>query len=154
MSIRTRTFIIRTFTGLILLLGLPLLVSCGKTGLPQANDPKRNFAWETIEAKPYNKCLAFEGQLSGAYQYLDRVRLELAPIDSPADCPGCPFLPKDDVLLTPKEAGLNMGDGTVTFSYCPRPAKAYRWQVSGISRYSRVPNAVSNDQITLFEEEK
>lgn len=142
----------RIFLPLVLLCAA--LAACGKSGLPNPGDPTKAFNWQTYEAKTIGSCLAFSGKLEGAYSNLDAVRLELAPINDDSDCPGCPFVAKETVTFSPKEAGLERNSGAYSFSYCPSKAQAFRWRLVGINIYSSLPYAVTPVQFTPMEPEK
>lgn len=144
--------VIKKQTSLYLFCVLSLIIAgCGKVGMPEPQDAQHSFFWDAIQAEPYGTCLAFSGLLSEAHHNLDKIRLELAAINGADDCPGCPFVPKQVLFFSPSEAGYNPDDGTIAFSYCPTPAKAYRWRLSGISKYSRIPHTISYEQMTVIE---
>ena len=127
----------------------PMLGGCGRTGLPRAPDESRSFAWEEVNAKIVGRCIAFTGAFSGAYQYVDGIRLEIDTLSGPEDCPGCPFVPDEVTELSPRDAGFNAKSGSVAFSYCPQPATAYRWRLAGISAYNRLPHATMIDRLLV-----
>ena len=128
---------------------LGLLHGCGKTGMPVPRDQSKNFAWDEVDAKMVGACIAFTGNFKGAYENFDGIRLELDAIAGPDDCPGCPFVPDEVTEISPKEAGFNIEDGSVAFSYCPRKAEAYRWRLAGISIYNRLPHATMIDRMLV-----
>lgn len=136
------------FALLILLLALSA-AGCGKKGLPQPRDNSKSFTWKEVEAKPVGDCLAFTGSFDGAYENFDGIRLELAPLNSPSDCPGCPFVPKEVTEISSRDAGFNRSTGTLGFSYCPQKAKAYRWRLAGISIFNRLPHATMTDRLLV-----
>lgn len=125
-----------------------LTTACGKTGMPQPQDPKRNFTIAAVSASPEGKNLFFEGQLAGAYENLDSMRLEIQSIDGVEDCPECPFVANEVVTLSAPEIGFKAHDGSFGFSYSPHAAKAYRWKMLGISKFSSVPHASSYEMMT------
>lgn len=135
----------------ILLGGLCILAfalgACGKKGDPEPSDPKKAFAWKEAEMTSTNYCLTFSGVLEGAYDNLDYVRLELAAVDGPEDCPGCPFVPGEIHTMSPSQAGFDSRTGTVSFTYCPFKAPAYRWRVSGVNVYRNLPHTVTKEEL-------
>lgn len=139
-------------TGLLSLLCLALLVAvaCGKKGYPVPRDSSRSFSWKEVEVKAIGSCLAFSGSFEGAFENFDGVRLEVAPLSGPEDCPGCPFVAQDVMEFSPKDAGFDRKTGTMSFSYCPQPANAYRWRIAGISIFNRLPHATMNDRIVII----
>jgi hypothetical protein len=133
---------------LCLILCLPALTACGKKGPPEPRDSSKTFRWAEVNADMNGPCLGFSGSLEGAYGNLDSVRMELAPVNGPEDCPGCPFVPRETALFSPSEADFNPGTGELAFAYCPAPAMAYRWRLIGISIYTSLPHAVSAVKMT------
>lgn len=118
------------------------LNGCGKTGNPVAPDKSGSFAWQETDAQPAGRCIAFSGSFSGSYRHFNGIRLELQAMADAEDCPGCPFVADEAVELSPREAGFDPDNGTVAFAYCPgKSAPVYRWRMSGISEYSRMPHA-------------
>ncbi len=147
---RTGQCLRRLFPVLALCL-LCLAAGCGKKGMPQPADTSKSFQWKEVQAKAVGNCMAFTGSFSGAYRNFDGVRLEIAGVNGPEDCPGCPFVPKEVVELSPAEAGFDKDKGTIAFSYCPIKAKAQRWRIAGISVYNRLPHTVSLEQMLVME---
>lgn len=137
------------FLAFLLLLGPHLLAGCGKSGYPRPGDESKNFAWEEVNAVMAGKCIAFTGTFSGEYQYLDGVRMELDIVAGPEDCPGCPFVPEEVTEFSPKDAGFNPKDGTISFVYCPQKAEAYRWRLAGISVFNKLPHATMIDRLLV-----
>ena len=131
------------------LLCLFLLASCGKKGFPQPHDTSKNFQWKETEAKVVGNCLAFTGSFEGEYQNFDGIRLEIARLSGPDDCPGCPFVSQEIMDLSPKDAGFDSNAGTIAFSYCPQKAAAYRWRLVGINIFNRLPHATMNDRLLV-----
>lgn len=137
---------------LIACLGLLCLLEtagCGKTGYPQPQDESRSFRWKESDAKAVGDCLAFTGSFEGQYQNFDGIRLEIARLNGPEDCPGCPFVPQEVTELSPGEAGFDRQNGTIAFSYCPQKAKAYRWRMAAISIFNRLPHATMTDRLIV-----
>jgi hypothetical protein len=135
-------------TILSLLFCLLLIPACGKKGPPEPRDSSKTFHWAEVNAGMAGPCLDFSGSLEGAYGNLDSVRLELSPVNGPEDCPGCPFVPREVALFSRSDAGFDPDSGKISFAYCPSPALAYRWRISGISIYTSLPHAVSPVKMT------
>lgn len=125
------------------------LAGCGKAGMPVPKGESRSFAWESTEAAMAGRCIAFRAQLSGAYRYFDGVRLEIATLQGPEDCPGCPFVPTEVTELSTRDVGFNPNDGSIGFSYCPQTANAYRWRLAAISVFNRMPHATMTDRFLV-----
>lgn len=131
------------------LLILSHLTACGKAGMPVPKDESRSFAWESVEASMAGRCIAFTGELSGAYRYFDGILLEIATLNGPEDCPGCPFVPSEVTELSTRDVNFKPNDGTIAFSYCPQTAKAYRWRLAAISVFNRMPHATMTDRFLV-----
>lgn len=138
---------------LALCLALFCSAGCGRKGYPVPKDDSRGFAWQEVEARVIGKCLAFTGSFEGAYENFDGIRLEVASVSGPDDCPGCPFVPTEVTEISPKEAGYDSTKGSVAFSYCPQPSNAYRWRLAGISRFNRLPHATMTDRIIILNQD-
>jgi hypothetical protein len=130
-----------------------LLSGCGKTGYPQAADGDTSFTWLESGAAPAGRCVSFTGKLSGALRNFGGIRLELEGLNSAADCPGCPFVADEAAELSPADAGFNDANGEIGFSYCPRPAAAYRWRMIAMSSLNRLPHAVMTDRLLIVSPE-
>lgn len=126
-----------------------LCAACGKTGYPQPQDRSKSFQWKEVTAKAVGDCLAFTGTFEGEYRNFDGLRLELARLDGPEDCPGCPFVPQEITELSPRESGFDRKNGSVAFSYCPQKAPAYRWRLAAISVFNRLPHATMIDRLLV-----
>ena len=131
------------------LLCLLLLAGCGKTGFPQPQDPSKSFHWTEVEAKIVGNCSAFTGSFEGEYRNFDGIRLEIARLNGPEDCPGCPFVPQEVAELSPNDAGFDRKAGAIAFSYCPQKAAAYRWRLAGISIFNRLPHTTMSDRLLV-----
>jgi len=122
---------------------IAVLNACGKTGNPVPLDNTRSFTWAATNAQGVGACIVFTGSFSGAHRHFNGIRLELQALTGIDDCPGCPFTPHEVVELSPREAGFNLDNGSVAFSYCPqKSAPVYRWRMAGISEYNRMPHAI------------
>jgi hypothetical protein len=130
-----------------------LFSACGKTGYPQAADGDLSFTWLESGAAPAGRCASFTGKLGGAFQNFGGIRLELEGLNSTADCPGCPFVADEAAELSPVDAGFNSTSGEIGFSYCPRPAAAYRWRMIAMSTLNRLPHAVMTDRLLIVSPE-
>ena len=145
-------WIFRTaFLAGLCLLSLLALSGCGKKGFPQPQDPSKNFSWKEVDAKIVGNCLAFTGSFEGAHRNFDGIRLEIARLNGPEDCPGCPFVAQEVHEFSPAEAGFNPKDGTIAFSYCPRKSKAYRWKLAAMSIFNRLPHAVMVERLLVVD---
>ena len=143
------TFLARTATPLLLCFCLFLAAACGKEGLPQPQDDSRTFSWETTSARITGQCLTFIGKLKGAYGNFNGIRLEVAQVNGPEDCPGCPFVPREILNFSPSQSGFDSDTGSITLTYCPKTAPAYRWRLIGMNAYVSLPHAVSPVKMTV-----
>lgn len=123
-----------------------LLSACGKTGNPRPREISRSFVWQSVEAAPAGGCLDIYGVMSGVYGNLDEVVLELAEVINGQDCPGCPFIPKEQIRVRNLGETFNSTTGELRFSYCPTlPADAYRLRLVGINVFDTSRHAVSKE---------
>lgn len=117
--------------------------ACGKTGNPKPRQTTRSFAWQEVEASPAGACLELRAVMSGVYSNLDAVLLEFADV-ADGDCPGCPFVVKEQIKVPDLNKAFNQNTGELRFSHCPRvKAKAYRLRLVGINIYDTSRHAVS-----------
>jgi hypothetical protein len=147
---RLLPFVVLAPAALILAL---LFSACGKTGYPQAADGDLSLTWLESGAAPAGRCASFTGKLGGALRNFGGIRLELEGLNSTADCPGCPFIADEAAELSPADAGFDGVSGEIGFSYCPRPAAAYRWRMIAMSALSRLPHAVMTDRLLIVSPE-
>lgn len=133
----------RTLFLAFLALSLVFSAGCGKTGEPSPRQATRSFAWQELNAVPAGACLDISAVMSGVYSNLDSVLLEFADV-SDGDCPGCPFIVKEQVELKDLAKAFNQSKGELRFSHCPRvKAPAYRLRLVGINIYDSSRHAVS-----------
>lgn len=141
-----------TLLAMLLAGGLLLLAACGKEGMPQPRDTAKAFTWKSVTAKESGNCIIFTGLFEGAHENLDQIRLELASVNGPEDCPECPFVPKEIVFFSKQEAGYNDSLGEIRFSYCPKKAPAYRWRLSGVSIFNSIPHSISSVRVIVMDQ--
>lgn len=135
----------------VCLLSLFLLAGCGKKGFPQPQDTSKSFTWKEVNAKAVGNCLAFTGSFDGAFKNFDGIRLEIARLNGPEDCPGCPFVPQEITEISVRDTGFDRKNGTIAFSYCPQKAAAYRWRLAAISVFNRLPHATMVDRLLVVK---
>ncbi|MDR0338814.1 MAG: hypothetical protein LBH65_00895 [Desulfovibrio sp.] len=139
---------------LLCLAALSLCNACGKSGYPSPRDHGAVFTWSMVEAVMVGNCIAFSGAFAGAYKYFDGVRVELSRLNDPGDCPGCPFVTEEVAEIPLREAGFDEELGTLSFTYCPRPANAYRWRLAAMSKNSKLPHATMIDRLVITAPEE
>lgn len=139
----------RALAALFFLAAVGLIGACGRAGMPQPPSSSKVFTWEKVGARMAGDCILFEGVFTGAYEYFNGVRLEVARLSGPDDCVGCPFVPQEVTELSPGDAGFDPDRGAVLFTYCPRKAGAYRWRLAGMSSFSRLPHATMIDRLLI-----
>lgn len=119
------------------------LSACGRTGDPKPRHATRSFVWQEVEVSPAGTCLEVRAVMSGVYSNLDAVLLEFADVGD-GDCPGCPFVVKEQIRVPELAKAFNQSTGELKFSHCPRvKAKAYRLRLVGINIYDTSRHAVS-----------
>lgn len=135
---------IKFFTVSVALLSLCLVMAgCGRTGDPRPRQATRSFAWQEINVTPSGDCLDINALMSGVYSNLEAVMLEFADV-SDEDCPGCPFMVKEQIPVRDLNQVFDAAKGELRFSHCPRiKAPAYRLRLVGINVYDASRHAVS-----------
>jgi hypothetical protein len=110
------------------LLAMVCVAACGLKVWPQPQAAEDTFAWGNIAFTAQGTCLEIHGVLTGAYENLAKIELEIAYTD--ADCPTCPFQSEQSVIFNMDAPELSRHDGTVRIKYCQLPVSAtYRWRV-------------------------
>ncbi len=128
----------------VILLACHSLFSCGKTGNPRPRQASRSFVWQSVEAYPAKNCIDIHGIMSGVYSNLDEVILEIADTAPGLDCPGCPFVAGQQIIVRNLGETFDSARGELRFSYCPQtPAPTYRLRLVGINVFDTSRHAVS-----------
>lgn len=128
---------------LALILLSVLLGACGKTGDPVPRMATRSFVWQEVEVEPAGECLDVQAVMSGVYSNIDSVLLEFANVEN-GDCPGCPFVAKEQIQVPDLSNAFDQNSGELRFSHCPRDkAPAYRLRLVGTNIYDNTRHAVS-----------
>ena len=133
---------------------LVCLVSCGKEGMPTPKKTQDVFTFAAVRAKGTTNCLIVSGTVVGAVHNVADIAIEVAPIESYGDCPGCPFAAHERREFSPKEAQLDLTTGEFFFSFCPvSDAPMYRWQVVGTNTRIGLPPTTNPPQVTIVRSE-
>lgn len=141
------------FRMLPLLLGLVLLGGCGKEGMPVPRKTQDTFTITGAGASPLGNCLVAKGAVAGAVANLNTLMIEIAPILSYDDCPGCPFAAQEFGEFTASGIDLDRKSGQFMFSFCPStPAPMYRWRLVGKNVFPGLPNATTTPQVVVMKE--
>jgi len=145
----TVVLILTTFT-----LAAALLIGCGKSGMPS---PRKNLETFTIAAHTLSAmgdCVVAKGTASGAVKNIDHIVLEVSPIQSYDDCPGCPFTPRESGEFSVADIQLDPQNGQFMFSYCPSvQAPMYRWRLVGKNVFRGLPYATTTPQIMVVPQQ-
>lgn len=119
------------------------LAGCGKTGTPKPRQATRSFVWQEVNVTPAGDCLDIQAIMSGVYSNLESVLLEFSDV-SDGDCPGCPFVVKEQIQVDDLNKAFNAATGELRLSHCPRVrAPAYRLRLVGINIYDTSRHAIS-----------
>lgn len=141
------------FAGLLclsLFAALPL-GGCGKSGMPSPKKTQDTFSITGQALSPMGDCLVARGTVNGAIQNVEFITLELAPIESYDDCPGCPFVPREYGEFTEYDAQLDAKTGQFMFSFCPASsAPMYRWRLVGKNAFRGLPFATTPPQVMVM----
>ncbi len=95
--------------------------------------------------------LILQGAISGNINNVESIRLDLAPVNGPEDCPGCPFNPREYAEFSAADIQLDTQSGRFAFSHCPGiSALSYRWRLVGKNAYSGLPYVLTNPRMTVM----
>jgi hypothetical protein len=110
------------------MVGFLCLTACGLKVWPQPQADEDTFAWGDITYASRGTCLEINGILTGAYENLAKIELEIAYTED--DCPTCPFKSEQSVVFAMDAPELSRHDGALRIEYCQLPVSAsYRWRV-------------------------
>ena len=127
------------------------LSACGVAGQPKPRRAAQDFTLHNVLAVQAGSCMVAHGTAQGVIANVDRIDMELAPIQGPEDCPGCPFNALEHETFTPADANLNMETGVFLITYCPvLKADSYRWRLVGRNVYPGLPYVVTAPQILVM----
>lgn len=143
---------IRRRSGVLLSLTFCLLFccSCGKSGMPSPKKTQDTFVIAGAGVSFLNDCLVAQGTVNGAAANLDRMTLEIAPIQSYDDCPGCPFAAQEHADYSTSDIQLDFETGKFAFSFCPSAtAPMYRWRLIGKNIFLGLPHATTTPQVAI-----
>ena len=131
----------------LLCLSAACVAACGVKGDPKPDYSHDNFGLASLASSvEFGGVLSVSGKLTGSYQNVDHLILQLQPVDGEL-CSGCPFLPQEQFLIESEDIWRD-GDGT-TFDAVVRPvftAETYRWRIVGQNTYAGIPLVVSDVQ--------
>ena len=135
----------------ILMLTALLLGGCGKSGRPSPQKTQETFTITGHSLSPMGDCLVAKGTVNGAVQNVDQLILEVAPIQSQEDCPGCPFVPRETGEFSQDDIQLDIQNGQFMFSYCPSiQAPLYRWRIVGRNAFRGLPYVTTTPRILVM----
>lgn len=138
----------RLIRGFAVFLSVFLLFGCalGKKEWPEAVRKEDRFSLRLLEGSRTGTCLKLVLEVEGASHRLESVLVQYEPVgDGPDDgCIGCPFIPKDAVLLRPGEDGFRLSGSELILSLCSFEAdREYRFRVAGVNALSSLPSATT-----------
>ena len=135
-----------------LMLVPPLLAGCGKSGMPIPKKTQDTFDITGASLSPLGDCVVARGTVTGAINLVDKMALEMAPIESD-DCPGCPFVAREFREYSSSDIQLDLETGQFLLSYCPSvDAPMYRWRLVGKNVFLGLPHASTTPQIMVKPE--
>ncbi|SBV94241.1 putative Lipoprotein [uncultured delta proteobacterium] len=131
-----------------------LLGGCGKSGMPSPKKTQDTFTITGHALTPMGDCVVARGTVSGAIQNVEFLTLEVAPIESYDDCPGCPFVPREYGEFTAYDAQLDEKTGQFMFSFCPASgAPMYRWRLVGKNAFRGLPFATTTPRVMVMPQQ-
>ena len=140
------------FTLPLLMLTALFLAACGKAGMPVPKKTQDTFTITGASVAVMGQCLAASGTVTGAVDNFDRIMIEIDPIQSYDDCPGCPFVPKDFRDYPASDVQFDAKTGQFLLSFCPtESAPMYRWRLVGKNVYPGLPYATTTPQVVIMQ---
>ena len=137
-----------------LMLAAVLLGGCGKSGMPSPRKTQETFTITEHTLSAMGDCVVAKGTASGAVKNVESIILEVAPIQSYDDCPGCPFTPRESGEFPVADIQLDPQNGQFMFSYCPSiQAPMYRWRLVGKNVFRGLPYATTTPKILVMPEQ-
>lgn len=119
--------------------------------MPQPKKTQDTFTITGQTLAAMGNCLVASGTVAGAIQNVSAITLELAPIDSYGDCPGCPFVAREYGEFSASDAQLDEETGQFMFSFCPATAAPmYRWRVVGTNVFHGLPFPSTTPQVMVM----
>lgn len=118
--------------------------ACGKKGPPVPQDQKNTFAWHEAQATLNEQgTFSIVATLTGMAKNVDSFTLELEPIVDEV-CVGCPFAPREVVILKPDSAIENGDSVSYNFSYtASSEAPVFRWRLVARNIHTGFPHAIT-----------
>ena len=117
---------------------LLMLAGCGKKEWPTPRVSEDRFGWLDVKGGRADDCLLVNIQVSGNFENVSVVTLQLEPIgegDPSLGCPTCPFQAREVVDFVPGQPGLEQNGPFLTLSHCGlRSDVLYRWRIVGTNR--------------------
>ena len=98
----------------------------------RTQESEDRFAWRLVTAERQGGCIVIEARMTGAYQNLDYVSVQLEPLGSDAGCPECPFNPVRILDIGRDSANFEEIGPYVRLVVCDLEAgRAYKWRILG-----------------------
>ncbi|MFP4070924.1 MAG: hypothetical protein ACLFTB_02645 [Desulfovibrionales bacterium] len=139
---RTRTDCIRSVATLLFLSCL-LLPACGKKIWPEPQLAEDKFRFESVQAFSLEGCLTTSAFVSGRFENLDTVFLELEYAGDDV-CPGCPFTPSRVLTFNPYESRVHMEGPQLRITLCSAAAQdVLRIRLRGTNIYGTLQETAS-----------
>jgi hypothetical protein len=140
------------FTVSMLMLISLFLAACGKAGMPIPKKTQDTVTITGAGVTVMGECLAASGTVTGAVTNFERIMIEVDPIQSVDDCPGCPFVPHEYKDFSASDAQFDAGTGQFLLSFCPaEAAPMYRWRLVGKNVYPGLPYATTTPQVVIMK---
>lgn len=135
---------------LLAILCLIFCGACGKAGMPSPKKTQDTFTITGASTRFMGECLVAEATVTGAIANVDTVTMEIAPIQSYDDCPGCPFVAQEYIDYSSADIELDPESGRFLLSFCPTTtAPMYRWRLVGKNVFLGLPYATTTPQVAV-----
>lgn len=120
---------------LLAALACVLLCSCaiGVKKWPKAQVEEDQFQWRGVIATRQDNCLILDGMLSGNYDNVARIMVQLEALgdgEPGYGCINCPFIVRQSVTVEPGDPRLTRNAGQISIIVCELEAdRAYRYRL-------------------------
>lgn len=128
----------------ILLMALLLLSGCtlGMKDWPRPVDKQDTFSLSLAKGERKDKCLVLSLKVRGAVDKLSHVTIQYEMVgDAPGSgCPGCPFMPREAIRISPGDANYNLNGDVLDLTMCELEAgREYRFRIIGVNALTSLP---------------
>lgn len=138
-----------TFSVVVILCLFAGASGCGKKGWPRPQLEEDRFHWAQIQHQRYDQCIDIRALLDGAATNLRSVNLEWMELETPEDCPDCPFSATGRIRLDDSSRDFKRQNKVIRILFCGwEPGVSYRWRLVGANRHRGLGTTTSAVQFS------